>query len=61
MFISELIVGLWFVPVVLFVAIPLLVLCAYSVHLVLSTVGEKITRTAREESPTPTFRPRAAI
>lgn len=61
MFISEFIVGLWFVPVVLFVVIPLSLLCAWSVHLVLRKVGEKIAQTARDETPTPTFRPRAAI
>lgn len=61
MFISEFIVGLWFVPVVLFVVIPLSVLCAWSVHRLFRKVGDKIEQVARDESRTPTFRPRPAV
>lgn len=61
MFMSEFIVGLWFVPVVLFIVIPLSVLCAWSVHRLLGKIGDRIERAARDESRAPTFRPRPAV
>ena len=67
MFISEFIVGLWFVPVVLFVVIPLAALCAWSAHQLLRICSEAVTQmvrkltSARDDSPSPTFRPRAAV
>ena len=66
MLISEFIVGLWFVPVVLFIVTPLTVLCAWSVHQLLRIVGEKIegaVRSAadRRRASAPSFRPRAAV
>ena len=67
MLISEFIVGLWFAPVVLFVFIPLTVLCAWSVHQLLRKVGDKIEQfaagreAAQSQTPAPTFRPRPAV
>lgn len=66
MLISEFIVGLWFVPVVLFIVTPLTVLCAWSVHQLLRKVGEKIEQTARSAADrrrthAPSFRPRPAV
>lgn len=61
MFISEFIVGLWFVPVVLFVVIPLSVLCAWSVHRLLRKIVDKIEQAARDETRAPTLRARSAV
>ena len=67
MFNAEIIVGLWFVPVVLFVLIPLSVLCFWSVHRVLRKIVDSAeqahasAKSAREESPAPAFRPRPAV
>ena len=66
MLISEFIVGLWFVPVVLFIVIPLTVLCAWSVHQLLRKVGEMIEQAARSAAArrrtrSPSFRPRPAV
>lgn len=56
MFISELIVGLWFVPVVLFIALPLSVFCVWSVFSVCKKIGDKVVQVhgsveERETSP----------
>ena len=66
MLISEFIVGLWFVPVVLFIVIPLTVLCAWAAHQLLRKVGEKIEQTvagarASRDDRAPSFRPRPAV
>lgn len=67
MFISEFIVSLWFVPVVLFIAIPLTVLCVWSVHQLLRKITERIeqahvsAKAARNETPIQSFRPRPAV
>ncbi len=61
MFISEFIVGLWFIPVVLFVVIPLSVLCAWSIHQLLRKVGDKIEEAVRDESRVPNLRTRPAV
>ena len=66
MLISEFIVGLWFVPVVLFIVTPLTVLCAWSVHQFLRKVGENIEQAAgsaaaRRQTRAPSFRPRPAV
>ena len=42
MFNSEMIVGLWFVPVVLFIALPLSMLCIWTIHRVLKRIADKI-------------------
>ena len=67
MLISELIVGLWFVPVVIFIAIPLFVLCVWSVHRLVRKITDRIeqahlsSKTAQNESPVQSFRPRPAV
>ena len=67
MFSSEIVVALWFVPVILFIVIPLSWLCAWALHVLLGKVAEMIelavrkVRVARRESRTPDFRPRAAV
>jgi membrane protein implicated in regulation of membrane protease activity len=67
MFISEVIVGLWFVPVVLFIAIPLSVLCVWSVHRLMRKTTERIeqahlnAKAAQNESPVQSLRPRLAV
>jgi len=67
MFISELIVSLWFVPVVLFVAIPLSVLCVWSVHRLMIRITERIeqahqsAKAAGNETSIQSFRPRPAV
>ena len=66
MLISEFIVGLWFVPVVLFISIPLTVLCAYSVHRLLRKVFDSVEQAAasaraKRQARTPSFRPRPAV
>ncbi len=66
MLISEFIVGLWFVPVVLFIVTPLTVLCVWSVHQFLRKSGEKIEQAARSAAAQrrthpPSFRPRPAV
>ena len=60
MLISEFIVGLWFVPVVLFIAIPLTVLCAWTVHRLLRTAFGKVEQAA-SSARAPSFRPRPAV
>jgi len=67
MLISEFIVGLWFVPVVLFVVIPLSVLCVWSVHRLMRKITERIeqahlsAKASQNESPVQSFRPRPAV
>ena len=67
MFISELIVSLWFVPVVLCVALPLSVLCVWSVHRLMRKITERIeqahlsAKAARNETPVQSLRPRPAV
>ncbi|MFW2368628.1 MAG: hypothetical protein ACN4GW_19605 [Desulforhopalus sp.] len=67
MFISELIVSLWFVPVVLFVAIPLSVLCFWAVHRLMRRITERIelahqnAEATRGETPVQRLRPRPAV
>ena len=67
MLISEFIVGLWFVPVVLFVVIPLSVLCVWSVHRLMRKITERIeqahlsAKAAQNKSPVQSFRPRPAV
>lgn len=67
MFNAEMIVGLWFVPVVLFIVVPLSVLCLWSVHRVLRKAVDGIekahasAKTARDESSAPALRPRPAV
>jgi hypothetical protein len=66
MLISEFIVGLWFVPVVVFIAIPLTVLCAWSVHWLLRKAFDKVEQTAssaraKRQARAPSFRPRPAV
>lgn len=67
MFISELIVYLWFVPAVLSIGIPLSVLCVWSVHRLMRKVTERVeqahlsAKAAHKESPVQSFRPRPAV
>ena len=67
MFSSEIVVALWFVPVILFILIPLSMLGVWSVHLLMKRFTEKVERTVRNanakssKTPTPQFRPRTAI
>jgi hypothetical protein len=66
MLISEFIVGLWFVPVVLFIVIPLTALCAWAVHQLLRKVGDTIEQAVgsartKRQTRTPSFRPRPAV
>jgi hypothetical protein len=42
MFIANFIVGLWFVPVTVFILIPLSMLCVWSVHQLLRKITDKI-------------------
>ena len=44
---SEMVVGLWFVPVVLFIVIPLLMLCLFSAHKFFRAVIDRIEQTNR--------------
>jgi len=66
MFNSEMIVGLWFVPVVLFVVIPLSMLCIWTVHQLLKRIIAKIEQVhsssseARDESHVTGFHPKSA-
>lgn len=67
MFISEMIVGFWFVPVVLFILIPLSTLCLWSVHKGLRAVIDKIEQVhkaaenERGNSFVKSVRPRHAV
>ena len=66
MFMSEMIVGLWFVPVVLFIIIPLSILCLYAVHKLVSKVAERVEQTHQSEKGLdtprlPVFSPRHAV
>ena len=66
MLISEFIVGLWFVPVVLFILIPLTVLCAWSVHRLLRNGFDRVEQAAasartKRQTRAPSFRPRPAV
>ena len=66
MFMSEMIVGLWFVPVVLFIIIPLSMLCLYAVHKLVNKVAERIEQTQQAEKCLDTprlavFTPRHAV
>ena len=67
MLISEFIVSLWIVPVVVFVVIPLSVLCAWSVHQLLRKIGDQAeqlagsAKAARNQTSAPSFRPRPAV
>ena len=53
---SEIIVGLWFVPVVVFILVPLAMLCVWSVIKFFKKIGSKIehieesAKEARDES-----------
>ena len=42
MFIANFVVGLWFVPVTVFILIPLSMLCVWSVYQLLRKITEKI-------------------
>ena len=67
MFNPEMIVYLWFVPVVLFVIIPLSVLCLWGIYQVFRKVADKIDQAynsavkAGNQSPAASLRPRPAI
>jgi len=67
MFNSEMIVGLWFVPVVLSIVAPLAILCVWSVHQLLKRITEtfekalKSVQEARDESPVGGYRIRPAV
>ena len=67
MFNSEMIVGLWFVPVVLSIVIPLAMLCIWSVQQVLKRVVDTLERAhrsskeARKESHVGGYRTRPAV
>lgn len=64
---SEIIVGFWFVPVALFIVIPLSMLCIWTVHKFLGKIANKIelvhnsAKAARDEAPVSGLRPRAAV
>jgi len=64
---AEMIVGLWFVPVVLFIIIPLSILCLWSVHKLMRKITDRIEQThrsvkeARNDSRTSGLRPRHAV
>lgn len=64
---SEMIVGLWFVPVVLFIIIPLSVLCLWSVHKLMRKIANRIEQTHRsvkqvqKKSPASGLRTRHAV
>ena len=63
---SSLIVGLWFLPVMLFIIIPLSMLSIWSVHKLLKLVVEKLEQVVRNarvarDYRAPKFRPRAAV
>ena len=64
---AEMIVGLWFAPVVVFILIPLSVLCLWSVHKVLRKLVDSAeqahasSRDARDTSPAPLYRTRPAV
>ncbi len=67
MFNSEMIVGLWFVPVVLSIVIPLAMLCIWSVQQVLKRIIDTIEQAlksaqeTRNESPAGGYRARPAV
>ena len=64
---SEIVVGLWFVPVVLCIIIPLSILCLWSIHKLMRTITDRIEQTQRSakefhnESPVSNVRPRHAV
>lgn len=64
---AEIIVGLWFVPVVLFIIIPLSMLCFWTAHQFLRKLTDKIglihksPEEAGDGSYVPGLRPRAAV
>lgn len=64
---AESIVGLWFVPVVLFIIIPLSMLCLWTAHNLLRKLTDKIGHIhkspgeAGDGSYIPGLRPRAAV
>ena len=59
----EIIAVLWFLPVVLFILIPLTILCIWSVHQLLKSIVENILQTSqsskvvKEESSSPGIQP----
>lgn len=67
MFTAEMIVGLWFLPVILFVIAPLSLLCLWFVHRVLRKITDRVGQTygsvvkAQSQSPSPRIRPRHAV
>ena len=64
---SQMIVGLWFVPVVLFIIIPLSILCLWLVHKLMRKIVDRIEQThrsvkqSRNQSRTPGIQPRHAV
>lgn len=67
MLISEMIVGLWCVPVVLFIIIPLSMLCLWSIFKLIRKIGDQIEQTHRfakksvSEPPVKRLRPKHAV
>lgn len=67
MFNPEMIVYLWFVPVVLFIVIPLSVMCLWGVCQFFRNITDRIEldyksiNKAGNQSPVPNLRPRPAI
>ena len=67
MFNSEMIVGLWFVPVVLFIAIPLAMLCIWTIHRALKRIADKIeqvhgiVKEAREKGYVAGLHPKSVV
>lgn len=67
MLISEMIVCLWFVPVVLFIIIPLSILCLWSIHKLVRKFVDQIEQThisakeSNKESPVSRLHPGRAV
>ncbi|MGI9537037.1 MAG: hypothetical protein ACR2PB_08195 [Desulfocapsaceae bacterium] len=67
MLISDLIVYVWLVPVVLFIVVPLSLLCAWSVHRLMRRITGRIeqahlsAKAAHKKAPVQRFRPRPAV
>jgi len=63
MLISEMIVCLWFVPVALFIIIPLSILCLWSIHKLMRKFVDQIeqTQSSAKEFRSENLRPRQAV
>jgi len=66
MFNAEMIVGMWFVPVVLFILIPMSMLCIWAVHQILRKITDRIelihksAKEAQDKSPVTNLHPKPA-